>query len=436
MRRFVTLTAVAATVGVACSNVLASDARSIALGGAVIANGKGVDGVMANPASLMAIQRRGEKFHFSSGFNAEFRDPGDAIGTLTDSENENLFSDIEREVDILSNTQILCDLSDGSQACVTGTQALSDLSGRLLDIFDQVDDESIEGFFAGDFGMAFTQSKIPFAFNLAISVTGSTTPDIAAGDREYIAEFNTLLDGDSVTLDQITNAEFLDVSNDGRLGIRQPEDVLESGGTAGVVARAQFSVSMARSLQIGRHQVDFGITPKLSTLRAQSAETQVRDEFLVETESIDDRFNNSEVNETTITADIGASMRLPNAPVQVAAVIRNLIPESITTTDGFEFETTPQLILGASHQRGKFSVTGDLALNEAKVDGFSTQKIGVGIEYGTRRWALRGGIGIDAARESDSTALTLGFGLGPLQFGSRVTGSQSPELGLQLAFSF
>lgn len=435
MRRFLTLAAVAATVGAAGSNVLAGDARSIALGGAVIANGKGVDGAIANPASLMAIKRGGKEFHFSSGVSAEFRFPGDAIDSLTDSENENLFSDIEREVDNLSNTQILCDLSDGSQACVTGTQALSDLSGRLLDIFDQVDDESFEGYLAGDIGMAYTQSEIPFAFNLVFSATGSTTPDIAASDRDYIAEFNTLLDGDSVTLDELTNAEFLDVNN-GLLGIQQPEDVLASGGTAGVVARAQLSVSLARSLQIGRHQVDFGITPKLSTLRAQSAETQVRDEFLADTVSLEDRFDNSEVNETTFTADIGASMSLPNAPVQVAAVIRNLIPESITTTDGFEFETTPQLILGASHQRGRLSVTGDLALNEAQVDGFSTQKMGVGIEYSKSFWALRGGIGIDASREEDSAALTLGFGLGPLEFGSRLSGAESGEFGLQLAFGF
>ena len=43
---------------------LSSDARSIALGGSAIANAKGAHGAMENPASMMAMQRAGERYHF------------------------------------------------------------------------------------------------------------------------------------------------------------------------------------------------------------------------------------------------------------------------------------------------------------------------------------------------------------------------------------
>ena len=206
MRRILTLTAVVAILSPG-STVLAEDARSIAMGGAVIANGKGVHGAMSNPASLMAMQGRGEKLHLRLGFSAEFRDTGGTFSTLRDAEDDDLISNINQEIDSLSNSPIECDLSDGDQACVTGTQELSDLSGQLLDIIDVVDGESIEGYAAGDFGVAYTRTKIPFAINLRVSATASGTPDIVDGDRGYVAEFADLLDDDSVTLNEILNSE-------------------------------------------------------------------------------------------------------------------------------------------------------------------------------------------------------------------------------------
>jgi len=192
MRRILTMTAVAVILSTGSSVVLAGDARSIALGGAVIANGKGVHGAMSNPASMMAMQRRGETTHIRWGGNAEFRDSANAIDTLTATENEDLISDIEQEIDNISNSPIQCDLTDGSADCVTGTQELSDLSGQLLEIIDLVDGESIEGYGAGDLGMAYTKTEIPFAINLRFSASGSSTPNIDEGDRNYISEFNTL----------------------------------------------------------------------------------------------------------------------------------------------------------------------------------------------------------------------------------------------------
>ncbi|WP_430881558.1 conjugal transfer protein TraF [Granulosicoccus sp. 3-233] len=422
-----------------CTPAMAGDARSIALGGSVIANGQGVHGAVENPASLMAMKRRDERFHFRIGFAMELRDTGDAIDVLTEDENEDLIDDIETEIDILSQSQVQCDpiFGDGSDVCVGGTQAVADLSGRLLDILDTVDDETIDGQASFDMGVAFTGKAWPMAVNLKFSGTASGTPDIADGDRGYIAEFQDLLGDDVLTLDEARNSQFLEANALGAtLEVQQPEDVLRSQAQGAALARAQLGISFARSFNVGNYVVDAGITPKISSLVAYDVAIRVEEEFDDASESIQDRLDDSEVTESSFTFDAGASTVLPGLPVRVAAVLRNVIPESVKTENDFEFETTPQLVIGALYQKGMLSVSGDLALNESKVDNFETQKIGVGVEFGTRKFAIRGGLSSDQSRDEDATSVSLGFGLGPLQVGARLTGMESLEAGAQIAYSF
>lgn len=444
MSRFISnkTTAGACTVALSallCTPALAGDARSIALGGSVIANGHGVHGAVENPASLMAMKRRQESFHFRIGFAMELRDTGDAIDVLTDDENEDLIDDIETEIDILSQSQVQCDpiFGDGNDTCVSGTQAVADLSGRLLDILDTVDDETIDGQATLDMGVAFTSKAWPMAVNLRLSGTASGTPSIADGDRGYISEFQQLLGDDILTLDEARNSQFLEANALGAtLEVQQPEDVLRSEAQGAGLARAQLGISFARSFIVGKHVIDAGITPKISSLVAYDVAIRVEDEFLDETESIQDRLDDSEVSESSFTFDAGASMLLPDLPIRVAAVLRNAISESVKTENNYEFETTPQLIVGALYQRGMLSVSGDLALNESKVDNFETQKMSLGVEFGTRKFAIRGGLSSDQSRDEDATSVSLGFGLGPLQVGARLTGTESLEAGAQLAYSF
>lgn len=427
-----------------CTPALASDARSIALGGSVIANGHGVHGAVENPASLMAMKRRQEGFHFRIGFAMELRDTGDAIDTLTDADNDDLIDDIENEIDILSQSQIQCDplFGSGGDTCVDNTMAVSDLSGRLLDILDTVDDETIDGQATLDMGVAFTNKTWPMAVNLRLSGTAAGTPDIAEGDRGYISEFQDLLGDNVLTLDEARNSSFLQVQQASPVDIPtfdvgQPEDVLRSEAQGAGLARAQLGISFARSFKVGNYIVDAGVTPKISSLIAYDVAIRVQDEFNNTTESIQDRLEDSEVTDSSFTFDVGASTSLPTAmPIRVAAVVRNVISESIKTENNYEFETTPQLIVGALYQKGKLSLSGDLALNESKVDNFNTQKMGIGVEFGTRKFAVRGGISSDSARESDATSFSLGFGLGPLQVGARLTSLDALEAGAQLAYSF
>lgn len=424
----------------ACSGLTwAGDARSIALGGSAIANGHGVHGAMENPASMMAMQRQKQSIHFRIGFASEIRDTGSAIDTLSDDANQDLISDIETEIDALSNTQVQCNpiFGEGDDVCVDGTQPLSDLANRLLDVIDVVDDETLDIQASGDFGMAFTKPRYPVAVNVRVMGTGAGTPDIAEGDVEYIREFANLLDNDTLTLDEARNSTYLEATEQGiPLGVQQPEDVLQSEGDGSALIRTQLSLAFAQTYKVKGVDIDAGLTPKFSSLRAYNLNVSVVDEFIDNSEPLADRFEDSEVTESSFTFDVGASMPVKKLPVRIAAVLRNVVPESIKAADGFEFETTPQLILGGFYQKGMLNITGDLALNEAKVDNFDTQKIALGVEYGTRKLAIRGGISIDASRSEDSTALSLGFGLGPLQIGGRLSGTQSLEAGAQLSYSF
>ena len=288
-----------------------------------------------------------------------------------------------------------------------------------------------------DLGIAFTKAAVPVVLNGHISATAAAQSTITMGDRAYIQEFETLLDNDTLTLGEAQSSTFLTVDAFGiPLGVVQPEDILTSGAQGSALLRTQLGISFASTLLLGGLIVDAGITPKISSLKAYSTALQVSDEFDNNVPSIADRFEDSEVTESSFTFDVGGSLALNKIPLRIAAVLRNVVPESIKTTDGFEFETSPQLIVGALLHRGPFSITADMALNEAKVDNFETQKIAVGVEFATKLLAIRGGLSHDAARSNDTTALSLGFGLGPLQIGGRLTGTESMEAGAQLSYSF
>lgn len=437
------IVSLACALTVCSSPLLASDARSIALGGSAIANGKGAHGAFDNPASMMQMQRRSETVHLRFGFSGEYRDPGNTIDEVSKDDNKDLFKDIENEVDSLSDREIQCDpiTGNGDDVCIDQTQSLSDLATRTLTVIDTLKDNTILARINGDLGLAITHTPYPFAVNLHMSGTAGGQADITQGDREYIQEFATLLDNNSLTLDEIRNSQYFEADALGiPLGVRQPEDVLNSRGYISVLLRRQLAVSMASAFTVKGYDIDAGITPKVSTLRAYRVELDIADEFEDDTDSVRDRLEDAKVTESTFTFDAGASMELPvkplDEPIRVAAVLRNVIPESIKSADGTEFKTTPQLILGSHFQRGMLSLTGDLALNEAKVDGLDTQKVAIGIELGTRMLSARAGISIDAARRSEKSTLSLGFGLGPLQIGTRLGGSGVTEVGMQLSHSF
>lgn len=439
MYRYVKLCAITACLW--STQVAAEDARSLALGGSVIANAKGAHGALSNPAAMMAMKRRAETLHLRLGFSGEVRDTGSAIDTLTDDANQDLLTDLDAEINALSQTNIVCDPFNGNpdDPCITGTQILSDLSGRLLDIIDLVDGESLDAQARADLGVAFTRSRFPVAVHLRSSATGSGRPNVADSDRAYIEEFENLLDDDAITLDEAQNSTFLQVDALGiPLAITDPEDVLASNASGSALIRTQLGVSFATSLAVSGIEVDVGVTPKFSRLTAYNLNVAIRDEFLDDTESAADRFEDSEVSESSFTFDVGGSMELKNdkLPLRLAIVMKNIIQESISTTDGFTFDTEPQLIVGAAINQGIVTVTSDIALNSAKTDNLESQEIALGVEFGTRMFALRGGLAHDAAREQDATSLTLGFALGPLEIGGRTSGIDSMEAGLQLAFSF
>jgi len=220
------------------------------------------------------------------------------------------------------------------------------------------------------------------------------------------------------------------------LSVDRPQDILQSDGNAGVLLRTQLGIGFATTFNVSNYTIDAGITPKFSSLTASFLFVDVADEFDDTTDSIESRFDDTEITESSFTFDIGASMALPNSPLRIAAVIRNALAESIQTQNGFEFETTPQIIVGAVFKNNALSITADAALNEAEQDNFESQKFSLGIELGFSSLDLRAGLSHDAARDEDKTALTFGLGLGPLQLGARLSDVNSTAASAQISYSF
>ncbi|MEE9319728.1 MAG: conjugal transfer protein TraF [Granulosicoccus sp.] len=424
---------------VATAPALAADARSMALGGSAIANGVGVHGALENPASMLRMQREGQRLHLRIGASVEFRDSAELVDTLTSDSNENLATDIDDEVARLSGSTLTCDplTATSDTDCLSGTELLGDLSSRVLDILNQADNETIDAQLDADLGIAFTAQAYPFAVHLHASGTVAGTPDIADGDKNYVSGFADVLSDGSLTYGELLNTLPLTVDTANQtLNVATPEEVITSTVNGSYLIRTQLGVSLGTTLAIAGTAVDFGITPKLSSLIASSDNIEISDEFDDNSPSVEDRFETNEVEDTSFTFDIGASAAINQLPIRVAAVLRNMVPESIKTGTGFEFETTPQLIVGGVYQQGMVSVTADLALNEAKIDNFETQVIAIGVEFGNRLFAIRGGISHENAREDAATALSLGAGLGPLQIGARLAGAEELQASAQLSFSF
>jgi|GEM_PF-588225 len=420
----------------------AADARTYALGGSTVADGRGVHGALQNPASLALMQRRGERFHFTLGGALDARDHGGLIDTAQDDRTEDLADDLDAEIDRLSGSSISCDLTQNppdDTVCLAGTDTLATLARDALRLLDDVDGEPISGLGEALAGIAYTVPAFSFSVHALARGTGRGRADVGDGDRAYIDALVQAF-SDDLTAGEIRDGDLADQARfdveSGTISFVEPSDVITSTADAAAMMRAQFGVSLATRLDLGPSGVDLGVTTKFSTLTAYGRRIELSDAFDDTSESLADQIEDTETEESSFTVDIGAATTLSAVPIRVAAVVRNLIPESIETDTGFAFDTDPQLIVGAQLQRGNAGFTADLALNEADVDGIPTQPIALGVELGSALFALRAGIAADLGREDDRAAVSAGVKLGPLEIGGRLSGPEQGQFGAQLAFSF
>ncbi len=418
------------------SPALALDARSAALGGSAIANGAGAHGALENPSSLMRMKREQQNFHIHLGLSTDIQDDAGLVDIALD--NESLPEDLETEIDAISGRTITCAVPSAPETvCLNDTQRLGNLAGTVLDILNDIDNKPIKATAAAEFGVAYAASPIPIALHYRQSVTGRVQSDIEDSDTDYVDTFATVLSDDQLTFNELSTAVPLTISDDGTtLSVQQPEDALQSDAQSSALIREQLGVSIATTFQIAGLNVDFGITPKFSELRSLSLTTAIGERFDDAAESLQDQFEDNEVIDTSFNVDLGVSAAISGLPLRVSAVARNMITESVTTKENFEFETTPQLIVGGAFELGALTLSADLALNEAKVDNLETQIMALGVELAKPLFGLRAGISHDNARTDDATALSLGFSLGPLHLGGRITDRQSAQAGVQLAFGF
>lgn len=424
----------------ASSNALSADARTLGLGGSAIANGYGIYGAVDNPASLMTQQRADHGLHVHAGMYAELHDKKGLTDALLD--NEDIAADIEDEIEALSGQSVSCtqSLNDLNAVCLSGTEYLGQLSDDVLNIIDKADGNSISGGGGFDFGIAITHTPIPFSVYITSRLFGAAIPTINDGDRAYIQQFAESLDDGDLTVGEILENDAFSIAADGSLEVVQPEDILQSEIDSFGFLRHQVGVSLAKTIEVAGTPVDFGITPKISAITVANVFSSIADEFNDDSDSLSDQFENDETVATSITFDLGMALPLDQSPLAFAAVLRNAVPENITTNSGYKVKTTPQLILGTAYDFGVVTLSADMALNKAKIDNIDTQNFALGIETGSTLLKVRAGINHDTERTADATALTLGIGIGPLQVGARLAGdvitSFSSQVSAQLSYSF
>lgn len=436
--------AVGATTLLISSTVIANDARSIALGGSAITLGGGVHGVFANPATLMHLNRQNKNVHLRLGAGVDFRDSGDLIDSAFDT--SEFVNDIDAAIDTLANTPISCITLDISldTVCLSNTAELGQDFEGVINEINSVNEAPIE--LIGDLraGIGITAGPIPFAFHFGYSVVVAGEVIASDNDIEYLTIIQDALIDNDLTVGEIINTvvngdiQLITLSPilDGTLDVVDPEDVLTSEFEGTRVDRAQFGISFGFSVPVAGRPLDIGITPKISSITTFQTAGLIATEFDEDTPSIIDDFNDSENDTTTFTVDIGGTYTVSDQ-LAVSSVFRNLITETAeTSSDLITIETTPQVIVGGVYKFSNLAVNADVALNSARRDGVVTQPLGVGIEFSRSIYSLRGGISIDNGRVSDEAALTLGFGVGPLQVGSRVSSLEAIQAGAQLSFSF
>lgn len=430
-------TLIAAAISTLISSpTFALDARTAALGGSAIANATGAYGALENPSSLMRMQRDGQVFHFHLGASTDIQDDGGYIASAIDE--ATLPQEIEDEIDALSGRTLTCNESSTLETvCLVDTSQLATLSARVLDILEAVDQQSLAATASADLGFAYTKWSIPIAIHYKATATGAAKTIVASGDKDYIGAFVSVLADNELTVEELLSSVPLDLSEDGQsLSIQKPEDALQSDVEGSGLTREQLGLSMATSVELAGISLDLGITPKFSELKAASLITELNDRFNDSSDTFEDQFNANETVATSWNIDVGASATLQNAPITVSVVARNLVNESITTKENFVFETTPQLIVGGAYKLDSLIISADMALNEAKIDNMETQILAVGVELSRSLVGLRVGMSHDTARTNDATALSLGFSIGPLHIGGRLTDQASAQAGAQLAFSF
>ncbi len=425
------------------TNSTATDSRAIALGGSAISLGQGVHGVWSNPATLLHLNRRGQGLHLRLGATADVRDPGEFFETAVD--NQTIVADITDSINALEGNALEC-LSVAlsiDTVCIDNTQDIGEIFENIVNIARTVNQRPFEILAQTQAGLAYSSSRIPFAIHVNIGVAGAGEVATTQNDIDYLTLLQEALIDGELTVGDITDSVIegqqilsINPASSNFLEIDEPQDVLTSvfGGTQ--LVRRQIGLSVGYEFTVANRSLDIGITPKISSLTTNRAANMIAAEFDETSPGITEVFRDTDVNTTTFTADLGATYLL-NDDLSISVVTRNLIPEEADTVlESFTIKTTPQVIVGASLQLGGITLNADAALNTAEQDGVITRPFGIGAELGRGNYSLRLGGSIDTGRITDKAAFNLGFGLGPLQIGARLSSLNAIQAGAQLSYSF
>jgi len=419
------------------SSVFASDARSIAMGGTEVTSGNGVNGAFSNPALLMKQQRSEDRFHFRYSGSFELQDNNEINKDAQDLQDTS--DDLDKavkEFNIAGNAKNCDESGTTLSPCVDDTGDLGRLTFKTLEELRALGSSPVDIRGQMQLGFSLPTTTIPFAVNLSALTSVSLKAHFSNQDDVLLEGLSdSLISDNSITVEDADNNGHIIYDNStGDFNIDYSNDDLLSSVQGGAILRTQISVSLAHTFTIQGHDIDFGITPKLSQLEAADITVRANN---ADSSEISDQFDQNRISESKVNFDLGSLYSPPGrTDLSFGAAIHNVLKETIKTNNGYTFETTPQLITSVAYDKEWYLLTADVALNNAKTDNLESQRISLGSEVSWKFLAFRAGLSHDMAWDKNPTSLSLGLGIGAVDLGIRYNGAASAEFGVQVAFGF
>jgi len=433
---------------------LPSDPRALGMGGASTATARGPNSVLYNPALASPSMRR-----YRTGFSGptlgfSLADREDFVGAYDDFDDSNVIDRIEDDIRAFNDTfqfirgridaeeyetieELEADISliASDLSAVDITRA--ELEERVMAMSDkpltfELKASAAYGGQLGQWGTgAYIQSRV---YGGASFILDPQDFGLVSGAFDQAANIVSCLEeaAEGSDPDQST----LEFCRDQELPDEQTSEEFLSEFQAQGARLNEYGVTLARDFYLAGRDVAFGVTPKIINVATYDYQVRVQDEDSV---AVGDRERS---HGNSFNVDVGVAMQLRD-DMRLGATIRNLIPESFETVEGNEIELDPQVRLGFSWDRQRFSLAADLDLTENAPMGFGpdTRFLALGGEYRPLNWLhLRGGYRFNLASSDiiDDVA-SVGFGISPgpirLDFGL-AQGSREAAAYMQFGMEF
>ena len=399
----------------------ASHARSMAMGGAGVASGRGVEAAFFNPA-LLSTQREGDRF--------EFITPYFAVDVADDDDLLDEFDDFDDKVDTFDDAidafDRVIETSDSANAVGASqnlSAALSDINRELHSFNDKAlrVDPGIGAAFAmpgkklGVALYAYNESK--FAGRFLYSPSDSSTIE------SYADVLSTLADdiADDGNFDPNDYASIYDPDTNSLL----IPDLRSSIAMVGI-SLSEIGVALSHEFEIDGHALAVGVTPKFikmdsAVLNIIAIEEDDDGDLTSGLDDFDDKFDDAKGKDRNFNVDVGVAYKLDQ--FTFGGTIRNVIPQDYDIGNevirDITYSMNPHARAGAAWNNDWITLAADVDITEQEsMDpdlNLDTRILSLGAEFAFwdtlfLRMGYRDNLG-SAELDTLSVGLGLDFGM-------------------------